>query len=62
MTMYVRIDHNSKYTKKKVRRKIPLGYIPLVDNKCKKKANVVSLVTKREKCFDRWEAGSVEIN
>lgn len=37
MTMYVRIDHNSKYKKKKkARRKIPLGYILLVDNKCKK--------------------------
>lgn len=46
-----------------MRRKILFGYIFLVDNKCKKKkVNVVSLVKKREKCFDWWEVGSVEIN
>lgn len=45
-----------------MRRKILFGYIFLFDNKCKKKVNVVSLVIKREKCFDWWEVGSVEIN
>lgn len=44
-----------------MRRKILFGYIFFVDNKCKK-VNVVSLVIKREKCFDWWEVGSVEIN
>lgn len=62
MIMYVRIDYNLKYIKKKVRRKILFGYIFLVINKCKKSKCCEFSKKKREKCFDWWEVGSVEIN
>lgn len=63
MIMYVRIDYNLKYKKKKWEEKYYLViffcYWLIISVK---KVKVVSLVIKREKCFDWWEVGSVEIN
>lgn len=55
------ITQNTQQQKKR-EEKYHLVIFPCSIISVKKKANVVSLVTKREKCFDRWEAGSVEIN
>lgn len=61
MIMYVRIDYNLKCKKKKWEEKYYLViFFWLIISV--KKINVVSLVIKREKCFDWWEVGSVEIN
>lgn len=55
------ITQNTKKKEKKREEKYHLVIFPWSIISVKK-ANVVSVVTKREKCFDRWEAGSVEIN